>query len=176
MDENEDFESLRRLLSLKRHEVPPPGYFHNFSGEVISRIKLGEHKSEEALELPWFLKFIQFFDAKPAFAGVFASALCLLLVFGIVNAERPDISATAQSPLQVQTAENTPTAAPVVPATIVEQSSQSSTQPMLALNSTNPALDFQGTAQQAVPVNVLFNSSAPAATLQDNLTFTPPGQ
>jgi hypothetical protein len=174
MDENEDFESLRRLLSLKRHEVPPPGYFHNFSGEVISRIKLGEHKSEDTLELPWFLKFIQFFDAKPAFAGAFASALCLLLVFGIVNAERPDISATAQSPLQVQTAENTPSTAPTAPAA-VGASSQLSTQPMLALNSTNPALDFQGTVQQAVPVNVLFSQPAPAAQSEE-VSFTPPGQ
>jgi len=99
MNENENnFESLRRLLALKRQETPPPGYFNNFSGEVIARIRAGEAKKtrtaaeEYFSEAPWLLKFLQLFEFKPAFAGAFASALCLLLVFGIVYAERPDIS------------------------------------------------------------------------------------
>ncbi|HEY1661535.1 MAG TPA: hypothetical protein VGI03_03885 [Verrucomicrobiae bacterium] len=171
MDENENFEALRRLLALKRHEIPPPGYHHNFSSQVISRLRLGEHRSNDtAQEMPWFLRFIQLFDAKPAFAGVFASALCLLLVFGIVNAERPDVSAS--QPLLMQTADNT---APIgsVTSTAVTPSSQPAAQPMLALNSTNPILDLQATAQQAVPVNVLFNGQTP---VPQEATFTPPGQ
>ncbi len=32
MNESEhNFQDLKRLLKLKRHEVPPPGYFNNFS-------------------------------------------------------------------------------------------------------------------------------------------------
>ncbi|HEY3762617.1 MAG TPA: hypothetical protein VGN23_12800 [Verrucomicrobiae bacterium] len=169
MDENENFESLRRLMALKRHEVPPPGYFHNFSSEVIARIKLGEHRSAEAAETPWFLRLLQIFDAKPAFAGVFASSLCLLLVFGIVNAERPDMP-VAQSPMLIQTADNNASAAN--PPATVSQTSQSA-QSTLALNSTNPILDLQATAQQAVPVNELFNQGGPS--VQD-ASFTPPGQ
>ena len=44
-------------------------------------------------ELPWLFRLLSAFEAKPAFAGAFASALCLLLVFGIVYAERPDVRA-----------------------------------------------------------------------------------
>jgi hypothetical protein len=93
MNENENnFESLRRLLALKRHETPPPGYFENFSSQVTARIRAGEGlaSDRQGIELPWFFRLLSAFEAKPAFAGAFASALCLLLVFGIVVAERPD--------------------------------------------------------------------------------------
>ena len=95
MNENEDFEALRRLLALKRHEVPPPGYFNRFSGEVIARIRAGEQGATSTAEsvfarMPWLLRFLQMFEARPAFASSFASALCLLLLFGIVYAEQSD--------------------------------------------------------------------------------------
>src|ERR1035441_7754814 len=99
MNENENnFESLRRLLALKRHETPPPGYFENFSSEVTARIRAGDAGRTAGVskqltdELPWFFRLLSTFEAKPAFTGAFASALCLLLLFGIVYAERPDIA------------------------------------------------------------------------------------
>jgi len=103
MNENDNFEALRRLLALKRHEVPPPGYFNRFSGEVIARIRAGEQDASSTAEsifarVPWLLRFLQMFEAKPAFASSFASALCLLLLFGIVYAEQSDQS--SQSFLQ----------------------------------------------------------------------------
>jgi hypothetical protein len=94
MNENENnFESLRRLLAQKRHETPPPGYFNSFSGQVIARIRaseVGTARNAGASETSWFVKLLQAFELKPAFAGAFASALSLLLVFGIIYAERPD--------------------------------------------------------------------------------------
>ena len=85
MNENENnFESLRRLLALKRHETPPPGYFNRFSGLVVARIRAGEGRSGAEgyfSEAPWLLKLLRAFEFKPAFAGAFASAVCLLLVF-----------------------------------------------------------------------------------------------
>jgi len=109
MNENDNFEALRRLLSLKRHEVPPPGYFNRFSGDVIARIRAGEQSSTSAAEtvfarFPWLLRFLQAFEAKPAFASSFASALCLVLLFGIVYAEQSD---QASQPL-IQTSSLTP--------------------------------------------------------------------
>ena len=98
MNENENnFEPLRRLLALKRHEIPPPGYFENFSREVTARIRAGETggTAEVSKPLPWLFRLLSTFEAKPAFVGAFASALCMLLLFGIVYAERPDMQ-TAQ--------------------------------------------------------------------------------
>ena len=36
--ENE-FQDLRRLLALKRHEQPPPGYFNNLHRDIIAQLK-----------------------------------------------------------------------------------------------------------------------------------------
>jgi hypothetical protein len=60
MSENQsNFESLRRLLALKRHEMPPPGYFDAFSRRVIARIRAGETEAPASLsqrlsdQVPW---------------------------------------------------------------------------------------------------------------------------
>lgn len=88
MSENEnDFEALRRLLALKRHEIPPPGYFEDFSSRVIGRIRAGE----AAQELPWLLRILQAFEAKPAYPVALASALCTLLLVGIVSVEQSPV-------------------------------------------------------------------------------------
>lgn len=93
--EQENFESLRRLLALKRHEQPPPGYFNHFSSEVIARIRVerdGQVFEQSFLVrvlsgAPWLSRLWQGVEAKPAFAGVFGAAVCGLLVAGIVHSE-----------------------------------------------------------------------------------------
>ncbi len=96
MSENENnFETLRQLLAHKRQELPPPGYFEDFSSQVASRIRQIESQPQSAqeelfLQAPWLLRLLKTLELKPAFAGAFASALTLLLVLGIVYAERPD--------------------------------------------------------------------------------------
>ena len=94
MSENENnFEALRHLLALKRHEVPPPGYFENFSDGVLARI----HASEAVRELPWLLRLLQAFESRPAFPVAFASTLCFLLLFGIVSVEQNPEMASGQA-------------------------------------------------------------------------------
>ena len=83
-DNDNNFEELRRLLTLKRHEVPPPGYFENFSDGVIARIQAGEATAK----LPWLLRFLQRFESRPAYPVAFASSLCMLLLFGIVSVQQ----------------------------------------------------------------------------------------
>jgi hypothetical protein len=106
MNENENnFNSLRRLLAFKNRETPPPGYFNNFSGQVVARLSAGETNESSGA---WFTKLLQAFEFKPAFAGSFAGALCMLLVFGIVYAQRPD--AAPQSLLTSSTQISSPLA------------------------------------------------------------------
>jgi hypothetical protein len=166
MNENENnFEPLRRLLAFKNRETPPPGYFNDFSAQVVNGIRAGEaHGPANAMEqlfaeAPWLLKFLQIFEAKPAFASAFAGALCLVLVFGIVFAERPDGS--APKTLQEQVAENS-TPLPTVSATALSQPSDSM---MLASDNTNPATSLQ-------PVASLFGQQNP---LFQQVGFTTPG-
>lgn len=99
MNENENnFESLRQLLAHKRQELPPPGYYNSFSGQIIARIRAGEANMPQTDEerffsqAPWVLRLLRAFELKPAFAGAFASGLSVLLVLGIIYAERPDSS------------------------------------------------------------------------------------
>lgn len=95
---NEDFEMLRRLLVLKRHEVPPPGYFEDFSSQVMARIRAGDTGESEIERLPWLLRFLQAFEARPAYPVAFASALCCLLLFGIVAVEQNPEAGSVWSP------------------------------------------------------------------------------
>ncbi|HLX69574.1 MAG TPA: hypothetical protein VKV04_08100 [Verrucomicrobiae bacterium] len=85
--ESENFDSLRRLLALKRHEVPPPGYFNRFSRDVMARIKVGDGGDAIGAELPWFQRVFGMFELKPMFAGAFGMTVCALLISGVVSSE-----------------------------------------------------------------------------------------
>jgi hypothetical protein len=150
MNEQEsNFEPLRKLIALKRHETPPPGYFNNFSGEVINQIRSGETAlpTESFLRnlfshAPWLLKFLQAFEAKPAYAGVFASAMFLFLVAGIVYTDHvqdaPDSLMPNQASLPDQTAQNSSSLASMSTAFLTQSIPQSD-----LISSTNSGLSLQ---------------------------------
>jgi hypothetical protein len=102
--EQEEFEELRRLLAIKRHEQPPPGYFNNFSRQVIARIKAGETRAADSFlegllaRAPWLQTLWEGFEAKPIVAGAFGVGVCGLLVVGLVSSERTDSTAASFSP------------------------------------------------------------------------------
>jgi len=95
-ESGQNFDQLKQLLKLKRHEIPPPGFFNHFSDEVISRIRAGEARNGSPIlnqlndHAPWLVNFLRFFEAKPGVVGGFATSLCLLLLFGVVVAERSE--------------------------------------------------------------------------------------
>ncbi len=111
MKENEqNFDELKKLLQLKRHEIPPPGYFNNFSDKVVARIKAAEadHSGPAYDRLqshaPWLARFIAMFEAKPSVIAGFATGLCLLLVLSVVLTEKAEnatlsLSANMQNPM-----------------------------------------------------------------------------
>jgi hypothetical protein len=93
--EPENFEQLRRLLIVKRHEQPPPGFFDDFSRRVIARIEAGEW-GDQAVGLgrmfwktPWLQRWLSALEEKPALAGAFSLSVCGLLLAGIICSVAP---------------------------------------------------------------------------------------
>jgi hypothetical protein len=166
MSENENnFESLRRLLVLKRHETPPPGYFNYFSSQVLQRIRAGDPGTSAGWtedlfgQAPWLEKLLHMFDVKPVFASAFAGALCLLLFLGIIYAERPDL--TSQPILQA--AVTTTTSPAAVSPTVLSQPADQQTG---IVSSTSPVLSLQ-------PVASPFGQQNPLA---QPVSFSPSGK
>lgn len=96
--ESEDFDSLRRLLALKRYEQPPPGYFDRFPRDVMARIKAGESGGAAVIETSWLQRLLSVFDVKPVFAGAFGMAVCAFVISGVISSEQaPAIGAVAPS-------------------------------------------------------------------------------
>jgi hypothetical protein len=98
--DSENFDSLRKLLALKRHEVPPPGYFDRLPRDIMARIKSGDAGNEIGADLPWFRRLLSVFDIKPVFAGAFGTAVCAFLISGVINSEQtPAFAAGTGTPI-----------------------------------------------------------------------------
>lgn len=78
----ENFEALQKLLALKRHEVPPPGYFNDFSAKVCARIEAAESSQPAS----WWHRLLVSFDAKPIVACTYGLALGGLTLFAVYSA------------------------------------------------------------------------------------------
>jgi hypothetical protein len=87
----ENFDALRKLMALKRHEVPPPGYFNRLPGSIISRIERGEGK------LTFLERISAEFTVRPAFVYAFAVAACGALTTSLYSL-RTQSAASAEQP------------------------------------------------------------------------------
>jgi hypothetical protein len=147
-EKQNEFAELKRLLKVKRHEVPPPGYFGGFSSEVLTRIRAGETGGSQSFwadlqdGADFWGNFLHIIRVRPGVIGAFATTACLFLLAAVVvlnhsEANEPDGLAL------------TPPAAPSLDAS-----------PNLALNppdagltvTTNPVSSLQ-------PVSSMFGSS-----------------
>ena len=79
--DSENFEQLQKLLALKRHEQPPPGYFNNFSGKVIARIESAGAADDG---LAWLRRLWSLVESKPMLTGAFGAAVCAMVISGLI--------------------------------------------------------------------------------------------
>lgn len=126
--DHEDFQNLKRLLALKRHEQPPPGYFDTFSVQVMARIRAGEELVDESWfsrlgwDAPWLQRLWAVFETQPIAAGALGAGVCALLVAGMVYSEQVEpaqaaFATSAPGPAAVQFA------GPAAPALMVPAAS-----------------------------------------------------
>jgi len=102
--DRESFKQLRRLLTLKRYEQPPPRYFNDFSSQVIRRIQAGEGRAASLwerlfVENSWVQRIWEVLEAKPALVGAFGVVVCGLLITGVVFSGENDGLSTSASPM-----------------------------------------------------------------------------
>ena len=98
MNENsENFEALHKLLALKRHETPPPGYFDRLPGQILSRLQ------EPEPEPSFLTRLLASFILRPAFAYSMGLFFCAALTVGVVYSVRVGPTQTAN---QIQPQDN----------------------------------------------------------------------
>lgn len=107
LPDTDTFEKLRQLLTLKRYEQPPPGYFYHFSGSVIARIKDGE-RGEDTVSYKlfnwqdnWLGRLWTSLESRPALTGAFGILICGFFLTGIVlseNGEAAYVNETSPAP------------------------------------------------------------------------------
>ena len=162
MNETENnFDELRRLLQLKRHEAPPPGYFNRFSGQVIERIRVGEAERDQSIsdrirsQAPWIFDLLHVFQTNPGIVVGSAISLCLLLVVGVIFAEHSDttLKSVMASSANVESPPVTSIAAPALAASAAPETSG------IAV-STNPVTSLQPAATLFGQQNPLFQSAS----------------
>src|ERR1051326_5741415 len=108
----EDFDGLKKLLALKRHEQPPPAYFNHFSDKIIARIEA----ERQAPRLSLWDRLFPELDARPVLACAYGLIITGLLVvgLGISESRENDDRGDANNPGNPWFAAQTP--APVAPA------------------------------------------------------------
>src|ERR1041385_6458077 len=93
MMNDENFDQLRTLLSLKNHEQPPPGYFHRLPGKVLARIEASELASQST----WWDWLVERFDARPILACAYGFTISGLLLMGFRFSQMLQADAQAET-------------------------------------------------------------------------------
>jgi hypothetical protein len=144
-----EFEALRKLMALKRHEQPPPGYLNQLSGSILARIERGEGR------LNMWDRLSAGFSLRPSLAYAFGLTVCGALGLSAVYMVQEDMAQTAD-PSPVATLRNP------APAGVYVSQFKPEPPPLHVANwlgNTNPAAETQprlilfDTHRTAVPVN-----------------------
>lgn len=70
---------LLRLLALKRHETPPPGFFDRLPNRILVNIRAGS----EVSDLPWWNRLWEFLVREPMVASSYTALAMGAALFGI---------------------------------------------------------------------------------------------
>jgi len=135
--QSDSFEQVRKLLALKRHEQPPPGYFDSLSARIINRIESAETAAPTLWERLGFA-----FGSKPAFVCALGVVACGLLCIGLLSTLQ---GTTAQALAAPQLALDTQSSMPMMAA---PEEARSSIEPVVsqvsAFNEISPRVQKTG--------------------------------
>ena len=146
---HDQFEEVQRLLSCKRYEQPPPGYFHRFSAQVLARIE-----AEEAYEhSSWWNWLITRFDAKPVLVCAYGLAASGLLFFGFRLSEAFEAEASV-SPVLSNTSFAIPSSSALFSQQLAAIGSFDGSEPLL--------VSAPKQVLRAEPTQLVFPASQPA--------------
>src|SRR2546425_7117037 len=108
----DDFRELRSLLSWKRQERPPPGFFSGFSSQVVARIEAERFYSQNS----WWSRWLLQFDTKPILICAYGLVVCSGFLFGLSSLS---MNERASASLPIANSNNwliaTPVTVPVSP-------------------------------------------------------------
>tara|TARA_Y100001934_G_scaffold282120_1_gene394498 strand:- start:1588 stop:2001 length:414 start_codon:yes stop_codon:yes gene_type:complete len=76
----ENFDELHKLLKLKNYEEPPPRFFNELPGKVMSQIVAEEEQRSQS----WWSQLVDYFQLKPAMGTTYAAALGAIIVLAVV--------------------------------------------------------------------------------------------
>jgi hypothetical protein len=129
----EKFETLRKLMALKRHEQPPPEYLHQLPDRIITRIERGEG------QLNLWDKFSANFSLRPSLAYAFGLTVCGAIGLSTGYMVRQEMT---------QAADSSPEAAlrGPAPAGLIASQFKPAAPPLRVVNwlgNTNPTTDSQ---------------------------------
>jgi hypothetical protein len=82
--EQENFDALRKLLALKRHEVPPPGYFDHLPRRISTRLHAHEG-APSVWESAW-----DWFHANASLAYAFGLTACGAVAVSVIYGARAE--------------------------------------------------------------------------------------
>jgi len=116
-DQSQDFEKLRQLLALKRHENPPPGYFRDFSRQVWVQIESADARRREG----WLRQLTRLFQTRPAISWSFCMATGLVVIAAstLFVGESPNAATDATTVNAIAAMADQPVAAPAAGAFLV---------------------------------------------------------
>jgi hypothetical protein len=115
--EQENFEALRKLLALKRHEIPPPGYFDHLPRRISSRLRAHE-------DAPTFWEaWAERFRSNASLAYGFGLTACGVLAISIIHTAQIETARVASQPRDLAVSWNA-SAPPSLAENIVQPSEQ----------------------------------------------------